>query len=657
MEPPIVSGTILQNRYHLIRVLGQGGFGRTYLAEDLNRFNEPCALKELIPPQAEAQVLDKSKELFQREASTLYQIRHPQVPEFRATFEQDGRLFLVQDYVEGKTYRDLLNDRLAQLGRFQPQTPPASSGSPPATQMPSAIAPVFSEAEVRQLLQQLLPVLEHIHSKGIIHRDITPDNIILRNRDRVPVLIDFGVVKELATRMQSPDVSTPATTVGKVGYAPSEQIQTGRSYPSSDLYSLAVTAVVLLTGKEPRDLLDNTQLTWNWRSWVNVSDDLARVLERMLSYRPGDRYPSAMEVLQALQTSPSPASAPDPNASRMATVAVGRRPDPEPASARTPGRPDPVIGDPNSNKLFEQPWAVVGIGTALALLTGLTSWALVSTFVNKREPQPTQPIVESPSPLPTETESPSPSPTETESPSPSPTETESPSPSPTPPKAQSFSQRLSVAPGKPFSREGNLRENTTANYIIPGKQDQQLRAFIPSEGVLMTILGPDGQPVDNQATRVQQWQGKLPFTGDYTIQMRTVKGVPQSDYELRLNLTESPKPTPTDSPPPSPSYDTQRVNFPSGESAIQFDGQTTPQKIKRYVVSLQPGQQLTAEVIEGNVTLDIRNPDGELVPDASGIKFWKAQFPNGGDYLIDVIAQKQANFTLSVSKNAPTPPQ
>jgi serine/threonine protein kinase len=125
MEPPIASGTILQNRYHLITVLGQGGFGRTYLAEDQGRFNEPCALKELIPPET-AYALDKSKELFQREATTLYQIKHPQVPEFRANFEQDGRLFLVQDYVEGKTYRDLLNERKTQTV-IQPSNPNAPS--------------------------------------------------------------------------------------------------------------------------------------------------------------------------------------------------------------------------------------------------------------------------------------------------------------------------------------------------------------------------------------------------------------------------------------------------------------------------------------------------------------------------------------------------
>ncbi|HAA27977.1 MAG TPA: serine/threonine protein kinase, partial [Cyanobacteria bacterium UBA8553] len=300
MEPPLASGTILQNRYHLISVLGQGGFGRTYLAEDQGRFDEPCALKELIPPEAEAYALDKSKELFQREAETLYKIKHPQVPEFRANFEQDGRLFLVQDYVEGKTYRELLNERKAEtVIQSSNQNVPSAAASNSG---------VFSEAQVKQLLQQLLPVLDHIHSKGIIHRDITPDNIIRRNTDGMPVLIDFGVVKELATRFQAPNSSAPITTVGKIGYAPSEQIQTGRAYPSSDLYSLAATAVVLLTAEEPQELLDNNQ-NWVWRQRTSVSDEFAEVLNRMLSQRPGDRYQSAREVLQAIE---SPTASPQP---------------------------------------------------------------------------------------------------------------------------------------------------------------------------------------------------------------------------------------------------------------------------------------------------------------------------------------------------------
>ncbi|MDX2244798.1 MAG: serine/threonine-protein kinase, partial [Leptolyngbyaceae cyanobacterium bins.302] len=288
MRPPLPVGSILQNRYRILSILGQGGFGRTYLGEDQGRFNERCALKELTPAQGGEYALDKSKELFQREAQILYQIQHPQIPQFRATFEQDQRLFLVQDYVEGQTYRQLLDQRRAQ-----------------------GIA--FSEVEVMQLLRQLLPVLAHIHSKGIIHRDIAPDNIILRRQDSKPVLIDFGVVKELATRFQTMTTGiAQATTVGKPGYAPSEQMQTGKAYPSSDLYSLAVTAVVLLSGREPQELFDDATMTWYWQRWVTVNPGFAQVLNRMLSYRPGDRYQSVSEVVQALDMATASPPPPTP---------------------------------------------------------------------------------------------------------------------------------------------------------------------------------------------------------------------------------------------------------------------------------------------------------------------------------------------------------
>ena len=118
MQPPIAIGTLLQNRYRLVNILGQGGFGRTYLVEDLGRFQERCALKELIPVQSGPYVLEKSKELFQREAAILYQIGHPQIPQFRAIFEENQRLFLVQDYVEGMTYRELLLDRTSNGRTF-----------------------------------------------------------------------------------------------------------------------------------------------------------------------------------------------------------------------------------------------------------------------------------------------------------------------------------------------------------------------------------------------------------------------------------------------------------------------------------------------------------------------------------------------------------
>ena len=281
MQPPIAIGTLLQNRYRLLSILGQGGFGRTYLVEDLGRFQERCALKEFIPVQSGPYVLEKSKELFQREAAILYQIQHPQIPQFRAIFEENQRLFLVQDYVEGMTYRELLLSRTS-TGR------------------------TFSEAEVLVFIRQMLPVLAHIHARGIIHRDISPENIIRRENDQMPVLIDFGVVKELATKVQSPEGTAHATTVGKIGYAPIEQLQSGRATASSDLYALAVTAIVLLTGKEPQELLDQTTLLWNWQQRVQVSTDFALVLNRMLSRSPADRYQSVSEVAIALdgQTNP-----------------------------------------------------------------------------------------------------------------------------------------------------------------------------------------------------------------------------------------------------------------------------------------------------------------------------------------------------------------
>ena len=165
------AGVLLSSRYQIIRELGRGGFGHTYLAEDTHRFNELCVLKEFIPQVEGDYALQKAKQLFEREAGVLYQLKHPQIPQFRELLRVQtggkGQLFLIQDYVEGPTYRELLHTRKRN-------------------------GESFSEAEAIKLLEQLLPVLDYIHSVGVIHRDIAPDNLILRNVDGLPVLIDFG---------------------------------------------------------------------------------------------------------------------------------------------------------------------------------------------------------------------------------------------------------------------------------------------------------------------------------------------------------------------------------------------------------------------------------------------------------------------------------
>ena len=290
MNNPIYPGLILSNRYKIVKQLGHGGFGRTYLAEDNHRFQELCVLKEFAPQVHGSYALQKSQELFEREAGVLYKLRHDQIPGFREMFRfklnGQGYLFLVQDYVEGKTYRALLENRKRQKV-------------------------YFSEAEVTKFLLQLLPVLEYIHSLGVIHRDISPDNLILRNSDKFPVLIDFGGVKEMATKVvseyahQESGLPLQATRLGKVGYAPDEQMRLGAIYPHSDLYALAATVLVLLTGKEPSFLIDAHSLTFNWRREVSLSPHLSRVLDKMLASKPSDRYPSARHVIEALDGAPS----------------------------------------------------------------------------------------------------------------------------------------------------------------------------------------------------------------------------------------------------------------------------------------------------------------------------------------------------------------
>jgi len=512
-QPPITVGTLLQNRYRIIQILGQGGFGRTYLAEDQRRFNELCAVKELISTATSALAWEKAQELFHREAASLYQIKHPQVPKFRERFEQDQRLFLVEDYVAGQTYRTLLAER-------------------------QAVGQTFTEAEVLQLMNLLLPVLEHIHSRGIIHRDISLENIILRDSDAKPVLIDFGVVKELAERLRSPDSIMPVTTVGKLGYSPSEQVQTGGAYPSSDLYALAVSAIVLLTGKEPSELFDENQLTWNWERWVRVNPRFAIVLNRMLNHIPSDRYQSAANVSQALQSLAQP-SLPNLNVSNLQTMAVSRRPDLVPPAVSSK-RPAAAIPPSNTTSVLDNPLAIAAIAIAVVIIAGFGSWALVSS-IRSQSKTPNETLPQNfPSPVisggTTFTST------------------------PTPEKPVISSKRLNLRASNPTTVENTLKANQIIRYTFFGREGDKLTTFIdPGSSILLTVLNPDQQPIDINAQQVTSYESTLLVTGRYTIELTLVSGVAESNYNLNVGLeasipipTETPTPIPTETPTPIP---------------------------------------------------------------------------------------------------------
>ncbi|NJN23516.1 MAG: protein kinase [Acaryochloridaceae cyanobacterium RL_2_7] len=279
--------TMIGDRYRVIKEIGRGGFGHTYLAEDTNRFNETCVLKEFAPELNHQDSLGKAKELFSREAEVLYRLEHSQIPKFREWFmdEKVHSLFLAQDYVVGPTYFALLQQRKAQ-------------------------GLAFTEGEVLEFLRESLPILSYIHEQGVIHRDISPDNLICRESDKRPILIDFGGVKQVTITVgqwQAPksDAKKNITLIGKPAYAPEEQIRLGQVNPSSDIYSLGVTALCLLMGKEPQEFFDSFDNRFKWRNSLQIQPHFAAILEKMTAPRANDRYRSAQQVLSDLPDPPS----------------------------------------------------------------------------------------------------------------------------------------------------------------------------------------------------------------------------------------------------------------------------------------------------------------------------------------------------------------
>ncbi|MEG4024318.1 bifunctional serine/threonine-protein kinase/formylglycine-generating enzyme family protein [Microcoleus sp. S13C4] len=269
---------ILRWRYRTIKLLGQGGFGRTYLAEDIDRLNQRCVVKQLAPNVQGTWAINKAVELFQQEARQLQQLgQHPQIPSLDACFEEENYLYLVQQFVDG--------DNLLTL--FQNQG-------------------IWQESQVKQLLLELLPVLKFIHEQKIIHRDIKPENIMRRRSDGLLMLIDFGVSKQLSGTV----MSKPGTRIGTPGYVPLEQMQGGEAYPASDLFSLGATAFHLLTGVHPDGLWTEHGYSWtaNWQKHLKnpIDKELALILSKLLAKDIRPRYQSAEEVLRDFQRQSTP---------------------------------------------------------------------------------------------------------------------------------------------------------------------------------------------------------------------------------------------------------------------------------------------------------------------------------------------------------------
>jgi serine/threonine protein kinase len=659
MVAAIESRTLLHQRYRIKHLLGQGGFGRTYLALDQERFDEPCVLKEFTVSYQDESLVAKAKSLFAREASILHQVQHPQIPRFWAAFEWEDRLFLVQDYIQGENYRTLLQQR-----RDRDAT--------------------LNEVEVLHLLNHLLPVLSYLHDRQIVHRDISPENLVLSpSKDAaehhqtpddytagLPVLLDFGSVKAATSGLA---LVSSMTRVGKVGYAPPEQLQTGNVQPHSDLYALAATCIVLLTGREPHQLLDSLTLDWHWQPYTSVSRELANMLNRMLALHPIDRYQSATAVHSDLQrllgvltpmiwrpeyvswqgfaspihqcaTTPFAASRRTAPAGAVTTLpptylqTIGQRlgqklnhtfhPDgPRPAApaqrhsgavatlppftgsatiaadrmrrvtGRTAATPGPTALTQKLQQLWRSPrWA---IAASCLVITGIGIHIFQTPLPPYHQNWLTAPTA--------------------------PTTVNSPTDAPGP-------RTIEFAPNEVATAvQGDLQENHTQIYQFRADKGQVTSINLEGSGVKMNLLRADQSQIDHAAWQTRHWTGQLPASESYQIQI-TGAGA----YSLDMAIYPNKKLTPST---------THHLNF-EHHRTTTITGEVLAGQTQRYVLSAKAGQQLGFNVVQGG-ELQIRAiaPTGK--PIGQSRTKWQGKAPISGDYTIAITAKQRDDYAIA----------
>ncbi len=366
---------LLRGRYRVLKALGRGGFGKTFLAIDEDRLNAKCVIKQFSPQVKGTKSLEKAITLFEQEALRLYELgEHPYIPDLLAYFEHDQRLYLVQQFVEGQT----LVQELAQYG-------------------------TFNEQKIREVLVGLLPILKFVHDRNVIHRDITPSNIIRRKVDGKLVLIDFGVAK----LMNDESFGVPGTKIGTEGYAPIEQLRNGRAYPASDIYSLGATCLFLITRTKPEDLYDPLRGLWLWRERLlqeqrSVTVGLGQMLDRMVRDLVMERYGTAADAMRDLRVILNTPNAILPGSGSKDPAAEGvplptQSPEVHRSTSRPPrtqaptGIPQLPTGTPQSNIPTSMPTAVPtglpsGIPTTAA--RPVSGQPISRPFLNSQPSQP-----------------------------------------------------------------------------------------------------------------------------------------------------------------------------------------------------------------------------------------------------------------------------
>lgn len=273
------SGQLFRDRYEVVRILGRGGFGVTHLARDQMLPGSPfCVIKQLFPKVNNPIALERAKQRFRREARILGRLgSHSQLPLLLDYFTFKGEFYLVQEYIHGETLSKEIRKSGAQ-----------------------------KEAQVKQFLHEIIPVVRYIHSGRVIHRDIKPPNIIRCRDDQRLVLIDFGAVRECLNHEEGPDADESPMThfVGTMGFAPPEQLALRPSY-ASDIYAMGVTCLYLLTGRSPMEFdVDPDTHELRWQNSVQLTPHFLKILTKMLKTDLDERFRDIDELERALALEP-----------------------------------------------------------------------------------------------------------------------------------------------------------------------------------------------------------------------------------------------------------------------------------------------------------------------------------------------------------------
>lgn len=539
-----MSAKVLDGRYKLIKQIGAGGFGHTFIARDMRRpGSPPCVVKQLKPASDDPNFIREARRLFNTEAETLEKLgRHDQIPQLLAYFEEDKQFFLVQEFIEGRSLHDEMKASLPEVSDLANE-----SQDRVLAELQNIDAPTrdkqLTEVEALKILKDILEVLEFVHSEGVIHRDIKPDNLIRRKSDRKIVLIDFGAVRAMQdsnTQLAANEKgeSRFTVTIGTPGYMPSEQCA-GRPAYSSDIYALGMVIIKTLTGYSPTDLpTDPATGELVWRDKAQVSNGLAMVLTRMVRYHYTQRYQSVREVNQGITTfaimtdvERRATTSKIVKSTILTNLSESGRPTGSSATDASNNsstrRSVPVSPSASSSSgvlfLFGGLLAVVAVIAAFALPAMMRN-NQTPIIVNNQTPI-AQPITIQATPTQTSTAI---------------------------ANGESVNQVLNIEANKEsLTIPNKMAGNGTHTYTIQAKAGQLFSVALIGNGIAMSILNSQGLALPN-AANVAIADVPITVDGAYTVQLRGVVSTVEIPYQLKLGLKDTAIAPPTSIPIPTP---------------------------------------------------------------------------------------------------------